>query len=598
LRALDKGYLAIFDIEARLPSASLTSTERIAGIFDALNECVAEVERDIERAQAKSAVVSFDRIVEDPDGHKYDPGAVYYGLTLAAGDVVLMQAWREGYFDPDGAVELPVLGKAPPGASNLVKGNLANAKVWREWKGVDERVRFLGGELRELSSPFPDWVPEASDGQPSITLAFEFEPSLEAELFDVLATERLDQRFMQNLGEMMRQTNMLARVAAQGATVPLPPEGLLSVDEAHAGVMLSQALTLPLRETRAGKLSLAEHLRGYATLKQYAAALAKAQGTHFAVVGSEMLLAELTRCGLSAEAATEFISRATFKRSSRDLYDQPLIRLQDGTFIVFGFSLLHADLSKTLLSSLSNEKLSFQGRGKPFEQSTIDLLRRNGFDARTLKVRRGPDKAEYDYDVTFVWGDYVFFIECKNRSIPHGNPVAMFNFNNELKSHRSQVDRLMRGLTEFPDILTKDYPAAVGKMPVFCVLNSLPYSLGLSDGIYFIDESLLGRFFKSGSFGFVVSPLRPPADDEPILRSEVHRVWSGDRPTVEDFIRYIGSPPQLAIAVASYSTSARAVWLSDRVILKLGTLARRDLSPEEVADVLARTRASDEQPDD
>ncbi|MGB8414745.1 hypothetical protein [Paraburkholderia sp.] len=587
-RRLDKGYSAIYEVERRVPSARLTSSERLALLFRLLDDTVLQIARDIESTNAGSPILAPDSRVKDPDGNEYYANSVYHGLSIAAGDMIMLEAYRENYFNENDDVVLPPLGATADRDEGILGANLALARAWRVWKNIDERTRFLGGELTEFRNEMPEWVGAMGQAAAKLEVAFEFKPNVETEILDILANERFDERMRQNLMQMIVGTNLLDKVAPENEGVALPPNGLLSVDEGHAGVMLGQALSLRLDQARAGSLFLTERLRGYAVLKRLLAALVRKTGSHFAHVSEEDLLAELTRCGLSSQSAQAFIKTAIYRRSSRDVYDQPLIRRADGGFLVFGFSLLHADLTKTVLSSIANEGISVSEKGATFENTVLELLCDNGFQPRNLKVKRGPDNSEYDYDVAFTWGDYVFFLECKNRSIPGGNPVAIYYFNQELGKHVSQVQRLKRGLNEYPDILQSEYPEAMGKTPVFCVVNALPFSMGLQDDIYFIDLSLLGRFFESPTFGHTIGPLRRDSN-LPAVRTEILGIWATESPSVDDFLAYIANPPQLRIAAATYELQPKAEWLSDKAVAKVIDFKRKSVSPEEMARILSRS---------
>ncbi|WP_199885027.1 hypothetical protein [Pseudomonas bohemica] len=226
----------------------------------------------------------------------------------------------------------------------------------------------------------------------------------------------------------------------------------------------------------------------------------------------------------------------------------------------------------------------FEDKGDAFEQSTIDLLREQGLNARKLKVRRGQNNEhEFDYDVAFTWDEYVFFIECKNRSIPSGNPILINNFNEDMQAHLNQVQRLRQGLVEYPDILTRDFPEAVGKTPVFCILNSLPYAMGQYEDIYVIDDSILSRFFSGPTFGVTQGHL----DGEgPQVREDLKRLWAGSSPGVADFIKYITDPPQIKIAIKYYEVIGQVQRLSVRAAAGIHDYRRKDFSSDALSSLL------------
>ena len=584
-RKIDKGYLAIYASEAALEFTQLTPQQRIDSIFGALADVATSMKADFDRTLKQGKYISAGMKFEDATGTGYHPPAIFHGLTLAATDALLLEAYSNGYLQ-GGVMVLPVPGPSTATAIAAANVKLVNAGLWRRWKYVDEHHRYLGAKLEEFNPPeLPDWVTQLPPAL-SLTTVLEFLPDRDLTLMDHVATERFDQRMIQTLQEMLRGTNLLKIIAPKGAPqVPLPPKGTISMQEAHAGTLLGEYLSMPLDTTLAGSMFLHERLRGYAVLQQLAIDLFEKNKTYFPRISKADLEAELTRCGMSSKAVAAFIKEATFGKSNRDFYDQPLIQLQDGHYLLFGFALVEANLVKVMLSSLQNAKLPFQGKGPAYEDEVLRVLQGEGFTPRKLKVYRGPKKEhEFDYDVTFVWDDYVFFLECKNRSIPFGQPIAMAYFKLELESHAAQVARLRNALTNYPDIIDADYPQAKGKKPVFCVVNSLPFSLGSWRDIYYIDHSLLGRFFKpSGTFGVEIGKLAPGS---PIVRDEVARLWAGNKPTAKDFIRYISSPPQLHLGAAHYELKADWYQLSLDTVLKTIEFSRVTLDEAQVAKIL------------
>jgi hypothetical protein len=215
----------------------------------------------------------------------------------------------------------------------------------------------------------------------------------------------------------------------------------------------------------------------------------------------------------------------------------------------------------------------------------LQMFREQKFDAQNILISRGPNKDIFDYDVAFVWGDYAFFFECKNRSLPGDSPIAVHYFNHTIASHVKQVQRLRKGLEDYPDILVERLPQAVGKTPIFCVLNAMPYASPPRDGIYFSDEGLIRRFFESASIGISTVPLKKNSTVPP-MRLEIARLWKGDTPTPEEFIQYLADPPQLKLAAANFRLGARAELLSRTVVTKIVDLQREPVAAEQIAALL------------
>lgn len=587
LLKIDRGYQEIHSVIPKMKSVEFTPEERIAGIFGALDYAIRQTLKDANKKIDTMAVIGVNRNLQDAENNSYDPNSNTHGLAVAAGDVLMLEAYRNEWFDDSDRITLPKSQRVADDVVSATVANLFNANMWRMWKNVDERVRFLGGDLKDLSSSLPAWASQIRAKNPDINIdaAFEFTPNIKAEHFEILANERLDRILEQNLQKILRETNVREKVASRNDAVALPPNGLVSIDEAHAGATLGQLTKTNITRTSAGPLLLSERLRGYAVLKLLIVRLEKEQKTYFPRVARTQLLEELTRCGLTIEAATKFIDLTTFRRSSRDLYDHPLVKTVDDNYFLFGSSLVMADLVKIVFSSLSNEGSVIADKGEIFEEETIKILCHHGFNARKLKVRRGPNKEyEFDYDVAFTWDDYVFFFECKNRGIPMGNPIATYYFNQELQDHFKQVQRLQQGLIDYPDILEKDFPEAVGKKQLFCLVNALPFAIGQVDTLYVFNDTILRRFFSSSAMGVSADRLDGVG---PQLQTDLRKLWSGSKSTASDFIAYISTPPQVVLANENYEVAPRIERLSLGAFAKIIDFRRKDLNDDAIAKILS-----------
>ena len=583
---IDTGYSAIFDIERRLPTASWSSVERVSAAMSLLRVTLKQIEQDMDRSVEKAKALVPEPEILDPEGNRYNPASVFHNLAVAAGNIIMMEAYRANWFSDTEEVVLPQLPTIDEQGARPIIGNFATANNWQQWKAIDEKTRFLGGELRLVDGE-PEWIGriEVPAGT-HVEQALEFDANVDAEVYCVLATERFDERQRQSFFGLMVQTNLSEKVARDPAgAVPMPPAAFISFAEGHASEALYRALSMPLEEARLGDLTVAELLRCYALLHTIADQLFRESGNLFPRITQDDLTQRLVRCGVSTPAAQAFLTTAIFRRSSRDLYDAPLIRCADGTLMLFGWTMLHLDLPKVVLSSMSRQDAYIDDKGSSFEKRIIELLAAQGFDSKNVHVQRGADRATYDYDVVFSWDDYVFLFECKNRSLPGDSPIAMYYFNHSIGSHVKQVQRLRKGLEEHSDILSERYPSAVGKKQIFCVVHGLPFARHPIDGICFSDESLIRRFFESPSLGIISAPLKKNTGMA-ATKLELARLWAGSKPTAEEFARYLADPPQIKVAAAQYQQGCRAEWLSETVIAKFNDLRRIGAGVEQIAEAI------------
>ena len=164
-----------------------------------------------------------------------------------------------------------------------------------------------------------------------------------------------------------------------------------------------------------------------------------------------MLVATLDRVGLKERAAETFIDQASLRASSRDLFDQPLIRMNDASLLFFAPGILNSDPARVTLSAIGNQGQQLGRKGKAFEQETLRFFKKQGFAAKSFKFKR--DGEEFEYDVVVPWDDHIFILECKNRTLSGHNPVAAYYFALEITSAVEQVKRLADALVAHADIV-------------------------------------------------------------------------------------------------------------------------------------------------
>ena len=232
---------------------------------------------------------------------------------------------------------------------------------------------------------------------------------------------------------MLLQTNIQAKAAGLSERLRLPPDGLASAQEAHAGISLSEILGYPIagdHETPCG-LRLVEWIRGYAVLQLLAEQHYERLGRDGLIVklARTELIATLDRLGITGGSAERFVDLASIQASSRDLFDQPLIRVQDGSLLLFGPGILNADPARLTLSAIGNKGEQLSRKGKAFESEMLKFFQDKGFAAKTIRFR--VDGSDYEYDMLVPWGDHLFLFECKNRTLSGHNPVAAYYFSGQ-----------------------------------------------------------------------------------------------------------------------------------------------------------------------
>jgi hypothetical protein len=207
--------------------------------------------------------------------------AVLDGLSESVAMTLIMEAYKNSWFDNDIVVlpELPKVGDSErfqSGATQVL------ALFWRQWQRLEKRRRYLGGELRLRSlENRPPGLPDA------VKALIEYVPPhggfSECEVYDFLSNSRLKDRLTQTFMEMEIEGGGLSdRGVDINDGAQLPPIQLVSGEEAHAGVSLSEVLGYSIvgDYERPGGLRLLEWVRGYAVLKEIAkGSVAKGTGS-------------------------------------------------------------------------------------------------------------------------------------------------------------------------------------------------------------------------------------------------------------------------------------------------------------------------------
>lgn len=157
---------------------------------------------------------------------------------------------------------------------------------------------------------------------------------------------------------------------------------------------------------------------------------------------------------------------------------------------------------------------------------SLSFFEEQGYDAKSLKFKIGNE--EFEYDVIVPWDDYVFILECKNRTLSGHNPTAAYYFSIETASAIKQVTRLAEAMANHADVVLERTGIDVGsKKIVPCVVNSLPYAMtGDIAGVYVTDASGVKRFFQERNF-HIVRPDLLKNNSAILHRTPMKSLWAG-----------------------------------------------------------------------
>ena len=280
--------------------------------------------------------------------------------------------------------------------------------------------------------------------------------------------------------------------------------------------------------------------------------ISKTEG--FTLINYDIFFKVLEKYGIPKSKNRIVLENFTFRSTSKDLYNTPILRFSNNHILVFPLTMFAPNIFTIISSIFSDNNLAIEDKGYDFEDYVFSFLKEQDSKIENFNVTQPTFKnndGEFQYDAIIEWENYIFIIECKNRSTPDTTAMSLKDFKEKSEKYINQLLRLRRGLLSYPkkhNISIKD------KIIVPILLNSLPFSLDytISD-IYFLDFSSFSKFFRSKDI-YMKSAFKGEVKNEKIIHSN----WSSDKPCIEDFIRFIENPfhvSQLKSNIKKFTTT-------------------------------------------
>ncbi|MBI2768364.1 MAG: hypothetical protein HYX47_01970 [Burkholderiales bacterium] len=546
LRVGEAGYRKLVAELGRTPGSKLEPTLHIAAAIASAQQALILWRDEFRKHKADEREIATHAHFLDQDGNHLDMDGVTENLVLFVSMTLQMEAHRNKWYGAEGHIVVPKLPEATEEAIGAADSTMVLAVLWRRWKSTEERARLLGRRLRVVDAAgFDRKLSE------EVTHVVVEQGSASSDWAHRVAIERLTDKMTQYGLEIRTKENIKPKnPKAKPALLPMPPRGWVSNDEVHGISGLEQYLAYDITTDteRPGGLRLVEWVRGYSALKLLEQSTSKSELVRTKTGWQDYF----AKFGLAAAVSEVLLSRLTFCRTSRDLFDHPFIRLGTGEYRLLPLALHASSVPIVILSTLSHLGIQFQRKGKAFEERVHDVWKEAGIKSYAFKAKRGDN--EYEFDAVVPWGDYLFMIECKNRSLPFGDPFRMRYFDQETQENLAQVRRLIDGLAQHPDILAEHLPAdAQNKTVVPMILNCFPFCApGKQQGIYLYDYSAFARFFENGEI-----KLRSMEQGKIEEYSIGMRLWATDKPTPQDLLAQLEMPNQYKMVLDSLSLDER-----------------------------------------
>lgn len=542
--------------------------------------------------------------LETEAGIQVDPENAEAAIIESTGSTLSLLGHINNWFDKTtGELILPI--KPDFIGEDTVNSNL-HTLLSLQWKRVErawDRARFFEKHLSK--APYISEIEEVEKRE--VVTGDDPDPR---EVFDHISLNRLTriayEKFMLNGGLNTPRSSKKAIDISSSIQI----EDYISTYEQVATEILCDVYCLPTddQSQQFAGISLRNWIRGYAFYECLAYSDEGNPISSIENISYSYLVGALTKIGIPADQASAFINLTTFQNSLIDLYDSPLLKVNDGSFRFFAPAFHSPAISVIILSRIGSinrsrnkdaEKsipVQFQDKGKKFENKILKLFEDNGIPAKTFSYKI--EKDTFECDVVALVDETLFIFECKNYNIPLGRISELSHFLSSQKGFKKQVLRNVSHFEDDPEILRSKFgPEFKWKKIVPCILQALPWSMGLVDDVYYYDQSALIRLVTEGKIGFHSFDRgreHPP-------KSHYSLNLRGDTfPTQDELLRELENPFQIRFHSAGWDIRRILLPISNNLAINLPEWHQRalsfeeqflasGLSPEEIQDILLAT---------
>lgn len=501
--------------------------------FDAI-QIFKEIDKKIIQS---NGVMSSTFLIEDENTNKYSPdkalGLIVNSLTLSLKMLCHRNNWiHDSLFVCPSKISTD---------SQAVETQYL-AWVWHNLKDSIYRTLKFGGSLRKMTIEEIATlkIPDAIKNQEF----FYFDRQITYdEVFDVIANHRLTNKFFQNSCEIFSKPKVVKYI---NEIKKINDKNYLVADEFFAIVQIGEILNMNIYEDKNlyHELSLVEWVRIYALLK-FIAKESYAVNHDSLIISEKNILELFKKSAINKDRIDKAIKYLTFNMKSRDLFDTPLIKLDNKSYYIFKHTLLSMNITNVVFSKLSTLGTRFNNKGKYFEKTVIKFIKSKGFKCEAFKFNKDGD--EFEFDAIFIMNDKVFIVECKNTSLSYNDVTQAYRFSHFILESIKQVNRLTDGLKKYPDVFKEKFGVNLNEYEIIpLVMNCLPYSTNqIIENVYVTDFSSFSKFFSDKFVN------RVAYGNNNVEKIPKYQLWAGDKPTANEFIDYLKNPIQIKMLLDS-----------------------------------------------
>ncbi|GEN46743.1 hypothetical protein [Alkalibacillus haloalkaliphilus] len=256
--------------------------------------------------------------------------------------------------------------------------------------------------------------------------------------------------------------------------------------------------------------------------------------------------------GFSVADANIIIDIFTFSKSSEDLFDCPMVEIDDEFLVVVPSVTANSDPTRALASNFVNKNYNLNFKGYGFEERTKQVLNQAGITCESLY--RKDNGTEYECDVAFVKDDELFFVECKANIQPYTTRQHC----NQLKKMHEDTQQLNRIVDYFSKNigivndrlgLPEDFrPTKINKI---VLTTSMVGQKIWINNCSIIDESAFTMFFDR------TPPVLKYYDKGEVsdIPSDKFDIYEG-RISANKLRKFLKHPPQITVSEALFESKS------------------------------------------
>lgn len=522
-----------------------------------------------EKLKLDGGVTLSRRKIKRADGFEYDPDyaieRVIECLTLALKFLAHIFKWEK-----DGEIVIPSKVDVSDELCFQAGSVQRLAVAWGMLDEVSTRCMLFDGSVFSYSD---DEVPEDAK-RGGIKTSFHFEPRFSFfEKLDLVSNLRFTELHSQDFFELVFAGGIENCIAPDDYLfLNLYQNIFVSMDEISAISMLNRLFCADfLSDKREYEgLSIREWVRCFSCLRKLSNEF---DGSSECEISKDEILATFVHGGISDAKTNVFLGHATFSLKSDDLFDCPLLKMENGNYCFFVSAFKSCSIFHVVYSTLNRLDVVFDKKGTNFEKKTVSMFLDTGLKVKSFKFKR--NDSQFEYDAVVIFGRYVFVVECKNRGLSSLNVQRAARVRRLLDDTSQQLKRLIGGLKLYPEVFEEHFGEKLENYEVIpLMINSLPFSYqGKYKGIYITDFSSIGRFFSSRNI--TLSSKSRDSEKRSQIKA-IHALWEGDFPVVDDFLSQLENPIQLEVYLNNID-SVGAWHLADEAVAFTATTLGADL---------------------